>query len=153
MLHMKRTTFCMLILSICFTVNPLFCENSEVIKPLLCKTPPVIDANLDDGLRSSRSLRQSIKRAADQLEGGILGIVAVHYADPIADFESLSPSNTPMLCEMARIMHPWQHVAAIMLSSEADVQLPESRGLGQVRSYVKEGHEFASLLGERVLGA
>ncbi len=51
-----------------------------------------IDANPDDALRSFRSLRESIKEGANQLKEGPPGIVAIHYADPITDFEGLSPS-------------------------------------------------------------
>jgi hypothetical protein len=106
-----------------------------------------IDTNPDDSLRSWNSLHRSIKRGARQLEGGPPGIVAIHYVDPVIDPETLRPGNQPMISEIARIIKPLPHLKAVMLSSEPNLQLPGSRGVGAVRSYVEESCGFADLLG------
>ena len=95
-----------------------------------------IDARPNETRRVWRSLRDSIVFAARQLEGGPPGIVAVHYADPIPEFEALRPGDAHMLQEIARIVHTLPHVAAVMLSCEPDLQLPGARGAGTVRAYV-----------------
>ncbi|MCP4610611.1 MAG: hypothetical protein GY845_18025 [Planctomycetes bacterium] len=109
-----------------------------------------IDAKIDDNLRSSRSLRKSIKDGARQLRNGPPGIVAIHYVDPTEDFESLRSGGMPIRFELERIMEPWSDVAAIMLSSEQDFQIPGVVVGGEVRSYVKKTCKFADLLGEPV---
>lgn len=106
-----------------------------------------IDANPDDKIRSWNSLQQSIWRGAKQLKGGPPGIVAVNYTDPVSDFEVLRPSSKPMLQEIAKLIHPLSHVAAVMLSSEPDLQLPSSGQAGFARVYCKETCGFAELLG------
>ena len=109
-----------------------------------------IDAKLQESVRSFRSLRESVKRGAKPLEGGLPGIVAVHYADPVRDFEDLCPSSQPMREEMGRLMDKYPHVAAVMLSSEPDLQLPQSTTLGEAKLYYREPWWAADLLGQRV---
>jgi hypothetical protein len=109
-----------------------------------------IDANPQDKWRSWKSLRYSIRRGANQLVSGPSGIVAVHYADPVPDFETLRPSSKPMLEEVARLMEQYQYLKAVILSSEPDLQLPHSMGPGNVRAYVNESWWAAGLLGEPV---
>lgn len=109
-----------------------------------------IDANPEDSLRSWNSLRQSINRGARQLVDSVLGIVAIHYADPVPDFEALRPGSQPMIVEMAKIMDRYPPLVAIMLSSEPDLQIPTEKIVGEVRSYVKETCKFAELLGSRI---
>ncbi|MFA5368138.1 MAG: hypothetical protein WC333_09685 [Dehalococcoidia bacterium] len=109
-----------------------------------------IDANPDDKIRSWNSLQQSIWRGAKQLKGGPPGIVAVNYTDPVSDFEVLRPGSKPMLQEIAKLIHPLPHVAAVMLSSEPDLQLPGSGQAGSARAYYKKPCEFAELLGDSV---
>lgn len=107
-----------------------------------------IDANPRESVQRFRSLRESVERGATQLRGGPPGIVAVHYADPIRDFEDLRPGSKPMLAEMAALMERHQHVKAVIVSSEPDLQLPQSMGPGKVKAYVKESWSAADLLGE-----
>ncbi len=109
-----------------------------------------IDAHPEDSLRSWNSLRQSINRGANQLMKGPPGIVAIHYADPVLDFEALRPSSQPMIAEMAKIMDRCPHLAAVMLSSEPDLQIPAEKVAGEARSYVKETCGFSELLGSRM---
>ena len=109
-----------------------------------------IDAHPEDSLRSWNSLRQSINRGARQLVDSVLGIVAIHYADPVPDFEALRPGSQPMIVEMAKIMDRYPPLVAIMLSSEPDLQIPTEKIVGEVRSYVKETCKFAELLGSRI---
>jgi hypothetical protein len=109
-----------------------------------------IDAKPQESVRSFRSLRKSVKKGALALEGGLPGIVAVHYADHVRDFEDLCPSNQPMREEMGRLMDRYPHVAAVMLSSEPDLQLPQSTGLSEARLYFKEPWWAADLLGQRI---
>lgn len=109
-----------------------------------------IDAKLQESVRSFRSLRGSVKRGARPLEGGIPGIVAVHYSDPVSDFEDLCPGSQPMREEMGRLMDQYPHVAAVMLSSEPDLQFPQSMRPGDVSLYYKEPWWAADLLGQRV---
>jgi len=109
-----------------------------------------IDAHPEDNLRSWNSLRQSINRGAKQLIDSVPGIVAIHYADPVLDFEDLGPSSQPMKAEMAKIMDRYPHLVAIMLSSEPDLQIPTEKIGGEARSYVKETCKFAELLGSRI---
>lgn len=109
-----------------------------------------IDAHPEDNLRSWNSLRQSINRGAKQLMDSSPGIVAIHYADPVLDFEALRPSSQPMIAEMAKIMDRYPHLVAIMLSSEPDLQIPTEKVAGEARSYVKETCKFSELLGSRI---
>lgn len=111
-----------------------------------------IDAHPEDNLRSWNSLRQSINRGAKQLMDSASdpGIVAIHYADPVLDFEALRPSSQPMIAEMAKIMNRYPHLVAIMLSSEPDLQIPTDKVAGEARSYVKETCKFAELLGSPI---
>jgi hypothetical protein len=109
-----------------------------------------IEARVDDRLKTSRSLRESIRTAADQLTGGPPGIIAIHYADPVPDFEALRAGDGPLKYEMYRMMDPWPHVGAIMLSSEPDFQPLPMGHAGKVHSYVREPDPFADLLGPRI---
>jgi len=109
-----------------------------------------IDARPEDSLRSWNSLRQSIKRGAQQLMNSSPGIVAIHYADPVADFEALCPSSQLMIAEMDKIMDRYPHLVAVMLSSEPDLQIPTEKVVGKARSYVKKTCEFSELLGSRI---
>jgi len=109
-----------------------------------------IDAHPDDSFRSWSSLRQSIKRGANQLIKGSPGIVAIHYADPVTDFEALRPSSQPMIAEMAKIMGSYPNLVAVMLSSEPDLQIPAEKVAGEARSYVKDTCKFSELLGSRI---
>ncbi len=109
-----------------------------------------IDAHPDDSLRSWNSLRQSINRAAGQLVNGPPGIVAIHYADPVPDFEALRPGSQPMVAEMARVMDQYPQVVAVMLTSEPDLQIPTENVAREARSYVKKTCPFSELLGSYV---
>ncbi len=111
-----------------------------------------IEARVDDRLRTSRSLRESVRAAADQLKDGPPGIAAIHCADPTPDFEGLRARDEPLISEMAKLMDLWPQVGAIMLSSEPDFQLLPVGRAGEVRSYARESVEFADLLGPRIAG-
>ena len=89
-------------------------------------------------------------QGARQLRGGPPGIVAIHYADPVSDFEVLRPGSEPMFLVIAKLQHPLPHLGAIMLSAEPDLQLPGSGGPGEVHSYVNENIIPGDLLGEPV---
>lgn len=81
------------------------------------------------------SLESSIKDGAKQLRGGPPGIVAVHYQDPLNDFEQLRPSPEPMRVHIGRILESLPHVGAVILSSEPDLQLPGAGDPGRARIY------------------
>jgi hypothetical protein len=104
-----------------------------------------IEADPDEGLLSWRSLRDSMKYAAKQLEGGPPGIIAIHYSDPVDDFKARFLGSYSQLFET---FAQWPHVTALMLSSEPIYQLPKSDGTSTIKSYVKKTCGFAELLGE-----
>ena len=109
-----------------------------------------IEATPNDTHRNWNSLLQSIKRGAKQLENGPPGIVAIHYTDPISDFELFRPGQKSMLMEMSELQHKWPHVGGVMLSTEPDLQLPGSHGSGQSSFYVKEAVLPGDFLGTAV---
>jgi hypothetical protein len=104
-----------------------------------------VEAAPDEGLLSWRSLRNSMKYAAKQLEGGPPGIIAIHYSDPVDDFKARFLGS---YSELFKTFAHWPHVAALMLSSEPIYQLPKSDGTSVITSYVKKTCGFAELLGE-----
>ena len=93
-----------------------------------------IAAQINEGPKPWLSLRRQILRAAAQLDGGPSGIVAVHYSDPVDEFESLRPGDRRLLQEIAELIHPLPHVAAVFLSSEPDLQIG-AEGLTPWRRY------------------
>ncbi len=97
-----------------------------------------IDAKPDEN--PWRSLKDSVRDGARQLEGGPPGIVAIHYVDPISDFEQLRPGREPMRVTMGKMLRTLPHVGAVMLSSEPDLQLPGAGGPGHCRFY--HGNEW-----------
>lgn len=81
------------------------------------------------------SLKASINDGAKQLQGGPPGIIAIHYPDPMNDFEQLRPGPAPMRVHIGLMLEALPHVGAVMLSSEPDLQLPGDHGPGQARIY------------------
>ncbi len=83
-----------------------------------------IDGRPHENRRTWRSLHNSITDAARQLEGGPPGIIAIHYADAVDDFESLRPGSRPMRAVIGEMLDSLPHVGAVVLSSEPDLQIP-----------------------------
>ena len=84
------------------------------------------------------SLHESLlgrRGAVRQLEGGPPGIAAIHYADPVNDFESLRPRSEPMKVMIGQIVESHPHLAAVILTSEPDLQLPNASGQGRFVVY------------------
>ena len=81
------------------------------------------------------SLKASIKDGAKQLQGGPPRIVAIHYPDPLNDFEQLRPGPEPMRVHVGRMLETLPHVGAVILSSEPDLQLPGAGSPGQAAIY------------------
>ena len=92
-----------------------------------------IDADQDEPPWDS--LKASIYDGAKQLRCGPPGIVAIHYPDPLNDFEQLRPGSEPIRFHIGRIVDTLQHVGAVRLSSEPDLQLPGAGGAGHARIY------------------
>lgn len=86
-----------------------------------------------------RSLRKSVRHAADQLEGGPPGIVAVHYASHFDEIESLRPGTRRLLHEIAPIVGPMPHVGAVLISKEPDYGVGDPVPPGDVRLYQLPG--------------
>ncbi len=99
-----------------------------------------IEANLRE--KPWSSLRSSMEKAATQLKGGSPGIVAVHYADPINDFETLRPDARPLNVILGELLSPRPHIGAVILTSEPDLQLPGAGDPGRVRIYHKKPWPF-----------
>jgi hypothetical protein len=89
----------------------------------------VVGIVADPSEKPWRSLSESIRAAANQLKGGPPGLVAVHYSDPVSDFQNLAP--LPLSAALGQLIEPWPHVAGVLLSSEPDFQF---RG-GTVRAH------------------
>jgi hypothetical protein len=90
-------------------------------------------------------LRQSIQRAADQLQGGPPGLAAVHYSDPVRDFQDLAPVRLSLA--LGQLIEPWPHVAGVLLSSEPDFQF----GGGNIRAHFNlKGLPADFPVGERI---
>jgi hypothetical protein len=83
-----------------------------------------IKANLQE--KPWNSLQSSIKRGAKQLINGPPGILAIHYTDPVTDFEALGPSRKPLIAAISELLKPFTQIGAVILSSEPNLQLPES---------------------------
>ena len=82
------------------------------------------------------SLRTSIRNGAKQLQDGPPGIVAVHYTDPLDNFEQLRPvAEVPMRVQVGRMLETLPHVGAVLLSTEPDLQIPGSGGAGHASIY------------------
>lgn len=92
-----------------------------------------IDANPSES--GWQSLRRSVVHAADQLEGGPPGVVAVHYASHFDEIESLRPGVDRLLHDLASIVGPQPHVGAVMISMEPDFSAGELVPPGDVRLY------------------
>jgi hypothetical protein len=92
-----------------------------------------IDARLKE--HPWRSLRDSVDSAALQLLDGAPGLAAVHYADPMEDFESLSCEGQPLSQAMAEKIARTPGLAAVLLSCEPDIQLPGAGQPGVMRSF------------------
>jgi hypothetical protein len=88
------------------------------------------------------SLRSSIEKGAKQLKDGKPGIIAIHYADPVRDFETLRPDARPLRVTLGEQLNPRPYVGAVMLSSEPDLQLPGAGDPGQVRIYHRQPWPF-----------
>ncbi len=68
--------------------------------------------------------------------------MAIHYSDPLADFEQLRPGVEPMKVQIRRILEKLPHVGAVMLSMEPGLQLPGSGGTGHARIYTRKDSRF-----------
>jgi hypothetical protein len=99
-----------------------------------------IEANLYE--KPWNSLLSSIQKATRQLEEGPAGIVAIHYADPISDFETLRPDNRPLSVVLGKLLNPLPHMGAVILTAEPDLQLPKINPLGRVQIYYKRPWPF-----------
>ena len=80
-----------------------------------------------------RSLRESIKDAARQLEGGPPGLIAIHFTDPVEDWDALSPG--PMAASVMPLIETWPHVAGVLLSSEIDAYLQSEAATQPIRAF------------------
>jgi len=100
----------------------------------------ILEANLDE--TPWRSLRNSIKDGATQLEGGPIGLVALHYTDPIKDFESLRPGFGPIKAYIGKLLDKYPSTGAVMLTSEPDLQFPSASGIAKPRIYYKKPWPF-----------
>ena len=98
-----------------------------------------IEADLRE--RPWNSLLSSIEKGARQLKGGAAGIIAIHYADPIGDFETLRPNTRPLTVTLGELLSPRPHIGAIILTSEPDLQ-PGADDKGRVRIYHKKPWPF-----------
>jgi len=87
------------------------------------------------------SLLSSIEKGAKQLKGGSPGIVAIHYADPVSDFEVLRPDNRPLTSVLGGLLSPRRHIGAVILTSEPDLQ-PGAVDKGRIRIYHKKPWPF-----------
>lgn len=99
-----------------------------------------IEADLQE--KPWNSLLSSIEKGAKQLKGGPPGIVAIHYADPVMDFEALCSDTRPLTAILGELLSPRPHVGAVMLTSEPDLQLPGAGDPGRVRIYHKKPWPF-----------
>jgi len=103
----------------------------------------VIEANLQEEI-AWNSLKSSIMEGAKQLKNGPPGIVAIYYADPVRDFEALSPAPEPMKVSIGQLLDSRPHVGAVIMASEPDLQLPQTSALGHVSVYYKKPWPFPS---------
>ena len=81
------------------------------------------------------SLKTSLYEGARQLKDGSPGIVAIHYSDPIEEFEDLAPKSKPLRVFIGQLLDNLPKVGAVILSSEPDLQLPGDGRPGQARIY------------------
>ena len=108
-------------------------SNNQCHKPIV-----VVTIESDPVEKPWNSLNESINAAKRQLKDGPPGIISIHYADPVEDFESIRYGNEPMLLALARKFHKLPYVAGVMLSAEPDLQRPDARGVGPLRTYFQQ---------------
>jgi hypothetical protein len=100
-----------------------------------------IEADLNEK-RAWYSLRRSIESGARQLENGPPGIIAIYYADPVRDFETLCPIPGHMRVFVGQLLDKFPHVGAVIMASEPDLQLPQTGDSGHVSVYYRKPWPF-----------
>jgi hypothetical protein len=90
------------------------------------------------------SLQNSIKKGARQLHNGPPGILAIHYTDPITDFETLGPGGKPFVAAMSELLNSFTQVGAVILSSESNLQLPDSNAIVKPKVFYRKPWPFPS---------
>jgi hypothetical protein len=99
-----------------------------------------IDASIKE--KTWRSLRDSIKKGAIQLQNGPPGIIAIYYTDPVGDFETLCPDPGHMIIFVGRILDRFPQVGAVIMASEPDPQLPQTNVSGHIKIYHRKPWPF-----------
>jgi len=84
------------------------------------------------------TLHRSINDAARQLGEGPPGLVAVHYADPVDDFDTILPRQLPLPVAMACVLAEHPHVAGVLISAEPSYALPGDMQPGEVRIFLAD---------------
>jgi len=102
----------------------------------------VVGIEADPEEKAWRSLQSSIKDGARQLKDGPSGIVAIYYADPVRDFETLCPVPGRMRVFVGQLVDKFPHVGAVIMASEPDLQLPQTSDSGHVSVYYRKPWPF-----------
>lgn len=88
----------------------------------------VIGVKTDPIEKPLYSLESAIKKGIKQLPREKPGILAIYYTDPMEDFNSLCPENVTMQEYISGLLTPFQHIGAVLMSSEPNyLGLKESK--------------------------
>lgn len=88
----------------------------------------VIGIQTDPSEKPLNSLESAIRKGIKQLPRDKPGILAIYYTDPIEDFNGLCPGNVTMQEYISGLLTPFQHIGAVLMSSEPDyLGLKESK--------------------------
>ena len=104
----------------------------------------VVGIEADPQERPWNSLKYSIIEGARQLQNGPPGIVAIYYADPVKNFETLCPVSGNMRVFVGHLVDKFPHVGAVIVASEPDLQLTQTSDSGNVSVYFRKPWPFPS---------
>ncbi|MFC1971177.1 hypothetical protein ACFLV0_04530 [Chloroflexota bacterium] len=92
--------------------------------------------------RPLRSLSDAIRGGVSQMQCDKPGILAIYYADPVDDFNSLCPSPQTMQLYISERLAPFPHVGAVILSSEPDYLGPVGSKAGKTFIFYRKPWAF-----------
>ncbi|MFC2063062.1 hypothetical protein ACFLS8_03880 [Chloroflexota bacterium] len=88
------------------------------------------------------SLSSAIMKGVRQLQGDKPGILAIYYTDPVEDFDDLCPSPLTMQLYISKLLTPFPHMGAVILSSEPDYLGADESDSGKTRIYFRKPWAF-----------
>jgi hypothetical protein len=88
------------------------------------------------------SLKSAIMKGVRQLESDKPGILALYYTDHVEDFNDFCPSSIDMKGFISQLLASYDHVGAVILSSEPNYLGPETSKAGKTYVYHRKPWAF-----------